>query len=55
LRRWPRLREDGATWFKSTDYGDDEDRVIIRENGVGTYFAADIAYHLTNGSGVTTC
>ena len=37
--------KDGATWFKSTDYGDDEDRVIIRENGVGTYFAADIAYH----------
>jgi arginyl-tRNA synthetase len=37
--------KDGATWFKSTDFGDDEDRVIIRENGVGTYFAADIAYH----------
>jgi arginyl-tRNA synthetase len=37
--------KDGATWFKSTEFGDDEDRVIIRENGVGTYFAADIAYH----------
>ena len=37
--------KDGATWFKSTDFGDDEDRVVIRENGVGTYFAADIAYH----------
>jgi arginyl-tRNA synthetase len=37
--------KDGATWFKSTDFADDEDRVIIRENGVGTYFASDIAYH----------
>lgn len=32
-------------WLKSTDYGDDKDRVVIRDNGVPTYLAADIAYH----------
>ena len=37
--------KDGALWLKSTDYGDDKDRVIIRDNGVPTYLAADIAYH----------
>jgi arginyl-tRNA synthetase len=36
---------DGATWFRTTDFGDDKDRVIIRDNGVTTYFASDIAYH----------
>lgn len=36
---------DGALWLKSTDYGDDKDRVVIRENGQPTYLAADIAYH----------
>jgi arginyl-tRNA synthetase len=35
---------DGATWFRSTDFGDDKDRVIIRSNGEPTYFAADIGY-----------
>ena len=47
-----RLREngtiyekDGALWLRSTDYGDDKDRVVIRENGEPTYLAADIAYH----------
>lgn len=38
-------KKDGAIWLKSTDYGDDKDRVIIRDNGVPTYLAADIAYH----------
>ena len=38
-------REDGATWFKSTDHGDDEDRVVVRSDGTPTYFLADIAYH----------
>ncbi|HSS64244.1 MAG TPA: arginine--tRNA ligase [Gammaproteobacteria bacterium] len=38
--------KDGAVWFKSTSFGDDKDRVIIRENGVPTYFASDIAYHM---------
>jgi arginyl-tRNA synthetase len=37
---------DGALWFRSTDYGDDKDRVVVRENGATTYFASDIAYHL---------
>ena len=36
--------EDGALWFRSTAYGDDKDRVIIRANGQPTYFAADIGY-----------
>jgi arginyl-tRNA synthetase len=47
LRAQGRLYEkDGATWFRATEFGDDEDRVVVRENGVKTYFAADIAYHL---------
>jgi len=37
---------DGAWWFKSTDYGDEKDRVVVRDNGQTTYFASDIAYHL---------
>jgi arginyl-tRNA synthetase len=37
--------KDGATWFRATDYGDEKDRVVVRENGVKTYFASDIAYH----------
>ncbi len=35
---------DGAVWFRSTDYGDDKDRVVIRSNGQHTYFGADCAY-----------
>jgi len=35
--------KDGAWWFKSTDYGDEKDRVMVRENGIKTYFASDIA------------
>jgi len=35
----------GAWWFKTTDYGDEKDRVVIRDNGQPTYFASDIAYH----------
>ena len=37
--------KDGALWLNSTKYGDDKDRVVIRDNGVPTYLAADIAYH----------
>lgn len=37
--------QNGALWLKSTAYGDDKDRVVIRDNGVPTYLAADIAYH----------
>lgn len=38
--------KDGAVWFKSTDFGDEKDRVLIRSNGEPTYFLADIAYHI---------
>lgn len=38
--------KDGATWFPATRFGDEKDRVVVRENGVMTYFASDIAYHL---------
>ncbi len=37
--------EDGALWFRSTDFGDDKDRVLIKSNGEYTYFASDVAYH----------
>ncbi len=37
--------KDGATWFRAEQFGDEKDRVVIRENGVKTYFASDIAYH----------
>ena len=39
-------KKDGATWFRATDFGDEKDRVVVRENGSTTYFASDIAYHL---------
>jgi arginyl-tRNA synthetase len=39
-------RQDGALWFRSTQFGDEKDRVVRRENGQYTYFASDIAYHL---------
>jgi arginyl-tRNA synthetase len=38
--------KDGAQWFRSTEFGDEKDRVVRRENGQYTYFASDIAYHL---------
>jgi arginyl-tRNA synthetase len=38
-------KKDGATWFRATDFGDEKDRVVVRENGAKTYFASDIAYH----------
>jgi arginyl-tRNA synthetase len=38
--------QDGALWFRSTAFGDEKDRVVRRDNGVYTYFAADIAYHI---------
>lgn len=37
--------DDGALWFRTTDFGDDKDRVLIKSNGQYTYFASDIAYH----------
>ena len=38
--------KEGAVWFKSSEFGDEKDRVIIRSNGEKTYFAGDIAYHM---------
>ena len=37
--------KDGASWFKTKDFGDEKDRVVVRNNGRTTYFASDIAYH----------
>lgn len=39
-------QKDGATWFRSTGFGDEKDRVVLRDNGEYTYFASDIAYHV---------
>ena len=39
-------QQEGATWFASSQLGDEKDRVVIRENGQYTYFASDIAYHM---------
>ncbi len=38
-------KKDGALWFKTSDLGDEKDRVVVRRNGQTTYFASDIAYH----------
>ena len=38
--------QEGALWFRSTAFGDEKDRVVVRDNGVKTYFASDIAYHM---------
>ncbi|MFT5396754.1 MAG: arginyl-tRNA synthetase [Gammaproteobacteria bacterium] len=38
--------KDGAKWFNSSEFGDEKDRVVVRENGMTTYFASDIAYHI---------
>lgn len=47
LKRLGHLYEkDGATWFRATTFGDEKDRVVVRENGQTTYFASDIAYLL---------
>ncbi len=37
--------QDGALWFRTTDFGDEKDRVLVRENGIPTYLVPDIAYH----------
>jgi len=38
--------EDGALWFRTMDFGDEKNRVVVRNNGLTTYFASDIAYHM---------
>ncbi len=40
------FREDGALWFKSSEFGDEKDRVLIKQDGAYTYLSADIAYHI---------
>jgi arginyl-tRNA synthetase len=40
------FEKDGALWLRATEFGDEKDRVVVRENGQSTYFASDIAYHL---------
>ena len=58
-----RLREqghvydsDGAVWLRTTDFGDDKDRVLVRSNGEKTYFAADAAYYIDKrGRGFDRC
>jgi arginyl-tRNA synthetase len=50
------FERDGAIWLRTTDFGDDRDRVIVRSNGEKTYFAADTAYYLDKrGRGFTRC
>ena len=44
-RRGHTYRSEGALWLRSTDFGDDKDRVLIRDGGEPTYLAADVAYH----------
>jgi arginyl-tRNA synthetase len=42
--------DDGATWFRTTEFGDEKDRVLVRSDGATTYLAADVAYHLDKAS-----
>lgn len=44
------FEEDGATWLRSTDFGDDKDRVLIKSNGQAAYFSGDVAYYLDKRS-----
>ena len=44
-RRGLAYEKDGALWYKSTLFGDEKDRVLIKSNGEPTYFASDVAYH----------
>ena len=49
-------KEDGALWFRSTDFGDDKNRVLVKSDGSYTYFSADIAYHAHKfGRGFDRC
>jgi arginyl-tRNA synthetase len=41
------FEEDGATWLRTTEFGDDKDRVMLRGDGTPTYFLPDVAYHVT--------
>ncbi len=50
LKRLPTYEKDGAVWAKTSEYGDDEDRVLVRSNGQPGYFLSDITYHLEKAS-----
>ena len=39
------MKKDGALWLKTSEYGDDEDRVVVRSGGSKSYFISDISYH----------
>jgi arginyl-tRNA synthetase len=45
VKRGVTYESEGAVWFRSTDFGDDKDRVLVRSNGELTYFAVDVAHH----------
>ncbi|MDO5672214.1 MAG: arginine--tRNA ligase [Actinomycetaceae bacterium] len=47
--------EGGAVWLKTTDFGDDKDRVLFKSNGEAAYFSADVAYYLDKRSRGSTC
>lgn len=47
LQRGAAYKQDGTIWYKATAYGAEKDEVLVRSNGIPTYFAADIAYHAT--------
>src|SRR5256885_15970462 len=50
------FEQDGAIWLRTTDFGDDKDRVIVRSNGERTYFSADCAYYLNKRDrGLSPC
>jgi arginyl-tRNA synthetase len=44
---WHTFEDDGALWLRTTDYGDDKDRVMRKSDGSFTYFVPDVAYHVT--------
>jgi arginyl-tRNA synthetase len=44
--------QDGALWLRTTEYGDDKDRVMKKSDGTYTYFVPDVAYHVTTGNAV---
>ena len=45
MKRGLAYEKEGAIWYRSTQFGDEKDRVLIRSNGEPTYFASDVAYH----------
>ena len=54
VERGHAYEQDGALWLRSTDFGDDKDRVMRKSDGTYTYFVPDVAYHLASGSAATS-